>query len=178
MPLEILDVALVLLRGLLAGKGAEITAPAGARIFLARIEPVLAAAELADHARARSRLRNAACALLILASCARRMAGVGFSLAGILRRGLAMKRSPPRWRGGEPSCDSTLRAAAVSGASRLPARCASDLPISNFCVSQEPLARRPATRSMPPRARAPGLARRLVVRRLRDFGMADSRLRC
>ena len=51
----------------------------------------------------------------MLAACARRIAGVGFSRAGILRRGLAMKRSPPRWRGTEPSCDSNLRAAAVSG---------------------------------------------------------------
>src|ERR1022692_3072455 len=121
MPLKILHLALVLQRGLLAAEGSEIAALAGARIFLARIEPPLAGVKLADHARFLRRRRTAACAFLILAFCARRMAGVGFSLAGILRRGLAMKRSPPRWRGTEPSCDSTLRAAALSGASRLAA---------------------------------------------------------
>src|ERR1700688_1105992 len=49
MPLEILHVAFVLLRRLLAGESAEIAPPAGARIFLARVEPVLAGLEFADH---------------------------------------------------------------------------------------------------------------------------------
>jgi len=49
MPLEKLHGALVLLRRGTAPKGAEITPPAGLRIYLARIEPVFAGGELADH---------------------------------------------------------------------------------------------------------------------------------
>jgi hypothetical protein len=51
MPLEILDSAFVLLRGSASRKRAEITPPAGLRILLARIEPVLAGRELANHER-------------------------------------------------------------------------------------------------------------------------------
>ena len=105
MPFEILDLALVLRGGLLAGEGAEITPPAGLRIDLARIKPPLAGFELADHGRAAlRRARTAACAFLMLAACARRMAGVGFSLSGMSRRGFALKRSPPTCTGAEPSC--------------------------------------------------------------------------
>src|ERR1700730_1816884 len=49
MPLEILHRALVLLRGGAAGAGADIAAPAGARILLARIEPVFAGRQFANH---------------------------------------------------------------------------------------------------------------------------------
>jgi hypothetical protein len=52
MPFEILHGALVLLRRRAAGEGAEIAPPAGLRIFLARIEPIFARGELADHWRA------------------------------------------------------------------------------------------------------------------------------
>ena len=51
MPLEVLDLTLVSLRGPLGSEGAEIAALAGARTFLARIEPVLPAGEFADHRR-------------------------------------------------------------------------------------------------------------------------------
>src|ERR1041385_4651298 len=49
MPLEILHVALVLFGGRAGPEGAEISALAGSRIDLARIEPVLAALQFADH---------------------------------------------------------------------------------------------------------------------------------
>jgi hypothetical protein len=49
MPLEKLHGALVLLRRRAAGEGAEIAPPAGLRIDFARIEPVFAGGELADH---------------------------------------------------------------------------------------------------------------------------------
>jgi hypothetical protein len=49
MPLEKLYGALVLLRRGGATERAEITPPAGLRIFLARIEPIFAGGELADH---------------------------------------------------------------------------------------------------------------------------------
>ena len=49
MALEILDFALVFLRGFLAVECAEVAALAGLRIFLAGIEPSLAASQLADH---------------------------------------------------------------------------------------------------------------------------------
>ena len=47
--LEKLHGALVLLRSGAAGKGTEIAPPAGLRILLTRIEPVLAGRELANH---------------------------------------------------------------------------------------------------------------------------------
>jgi DNA-binding response OmpR family regulator len=49
MPLEILHRALVLLRRRASGERAEIPPPAGLRILLARVEPVLAGSKLADH---------------------------------------------------------------------------------------------------------------------------------
>ena len=49
MPLEILNVALVLLRGLFSGKSAEVASRSSARIFLARIESIFTAGEFADH---------------------------------------------------------------------------------------------------------------------------------
>lgn len=49
MPLEELDLALMLLRGLFRAKGAEVAALAGPRIFLARIESVFAGSKFADH---------------------------------------------------------------------------------------------------------------------------------
>jgi hypothetical protein len=49
MPLEKLYGALVLLRRGAAAKGAEIAPPADLWIFLARVEPVFAGGELADH---------------------------------------------------------------------------------------------------------------------------------
>src|SRR5438105_538684 len=49
MTLEKLHGALVLLRGGTAAKGAEIAPPAGLRIDFARIEPVFAGGELANH---------------------------------------------------------------------------------------------------------------------------------
>lgn len=49
VPFEVLDFALVLLRGLLAGEGAEIAALAGARVLLAGVKPVFAAGQFADH---------------------------------------------------------------------------------------------------------------------------------
>src|SRR5262249_27581766 len=49
MPLEILHRALVPLRGGARTESAEIAAPPGLRILLARIEPVFARAKLADH---------------------------------------------------------------------------------------------------------------------------------
>jgi hypothetical protein len=48
---EILDVALVSLCGFPRREGAEIATLASARIFFARIKPVLAVDELADHPR-------------------------------------------------------------------------------------------------------------------------------
>ena len=47
--LEVLDRALVLLGGGAGLEGAEIAPPAGLRILLAGIEPVLAGSKLADH---------------------------------------------------------------------------------------------------------------------------------
>jgi len=49
MPLEILHRALVLLGPGTAGERAEIAPPAGLRILLARIQPVLPGRELPDH---------------------------------------------------------------------------------------------------------------------------------
>ncbi len=49
MPLEILDVALVLLRGFFCSKGTEIAALAGARVLFSRIKSVFAAGKLTDH---------------------------------------------------------------------------------------------------------------------------------
>src|SRR5690349_3559274 len=49
MPLEKLHGALVLLGARPARKRAEVSAPAGLRIDLARVEPVLAAPEAANH---------------------------------------------------------------------------------------------------------------------------------
>jgi len=49
MPLEVLDVAFVLLGGLAGVEDAEVAPPAGLRIDLARIKPVLAALEFSDH---------------------------------------------------------------------------------------------------------------------------------
>ena len=49
MPLEVLDVAFVLLGRLAGVEGAEVAPPAGFRIDLARIKPVLAAFEFSDH---------------------------------------------------------------------------------------------------------------------------------
>jgi hypothetical protein len=57
MSLEILDVAFVLLRGPFSPKGAEIPAFARFWVFLARIEPILAACEFADHERLRPPLQ-------------------------------------------------------------------------------------------------------------------------
>ena len=51
MPFEILHGALVLLGGGAAVEGAEIAAAAGLRIYLARIEPVFAGRQFADHWR-------------------------------------------------------------------------------------------------------------------------------
>src|SRR5512133_156624 len=48
-PLEVLHVALVLLRGLACRKRAEIAAFAGARVDLARVEAIFARRKLADH---------------------------------------------------------------------------------------------------------------------------------
>jgi len=52
MPFEILHRALVLLGGGAAGEGAEVAATAGLRIFLARIEPVLAGRQFCGSWRA------------------------------------------------------------------------------------------------------------------------------
>ena len=49
MTFEVLHGAFVLLRGRAAAERAEIAAPPGLRILLARIEPILAGCELADH---------------------------------------------------------------------------------------------------------------------------------
>src|ERR1700759_3449252 len=49
VPLEILHVSLVLFGRGARLEGAEITALAGLRVDLARIEPVLAGSQLADH---------------------------------------------------------------------------------------------------------------------------------
>jgi hypothetical protein len=49
VPFEILHGALVLLRRGARIEGAEIAAPAGLRILLARIEPVFAGRQFADH---------------------------------------------------------------------------------------------------------------------------------
>src|ERR1700683_4145199 len=49
MPLEVLHRPLVLLRRRARGESAEIAPPAGLRILLARVEPVFAGRELADH---------------------------------------------------------------------------------------------------------------------------------
>src|SRR5262249_48459002 len=49
VPLEVLHLALVLLRRTFAGEGCEVAPLAGAWTFLARIEPVLAGLEFADH---------------------------------------------------------------------------------------------------------------------------------
>jgi hypothetical protein len=49
MPLEILNGALVLLRGGAACKRAQIAPPAGLRIYFTRIEPVFAGRKFADH---------------------------------------------------------------------------------------------------------------------------------
>ena len=49
MPLEVLDLTLVLERGALGGESAKIAALAGTRIYLARVEPESAVSELADH---------------------------------------------------------------------------------------------------------------------------------
>jgi hypothetical protein len=50
VPLEVLNLAFVLLGGAFALEGAEVAALAGLRVLLARIEPVFAGFELADHA--------------------------------------------------------------------------------------------------------------------------------
>src|SRR3954452_14776766 len=55
MPLEILHLALVLLGGSFRGKRGEIAPPSGAWIDLARIEPVFARFQLADHRSLRVR---------------------------------------------------------------------------------------------------------------------------
>jgi hypothetical protein len=49
VPLEILHGPFVLFRGGAAAKGAEIAAPAGTGIGLARIEPILTGFQFADH---------------------------------------------------------------------------------------------------------------------------------
>jgi hypothetical protein len=49
MPLEILDVALVLLRGFFSREVAEIAALAGARVLFSRVKSVFAAGKFADH---------------------------------------------------------------------------------------------------------------------------------
>jgi hypothetical protein len=49
MPLEILHRPLVLLGHGAAGEGAEIAPSPGLRVYFARIEPVFAGGELADH---------------------------------------------------------------------------------------------------------------------------------
>lgn len=49
VPLEILHRALVLLRGFSRSERAEVPAFAGFRIFLARIEPVLAGFQFSNH---------------------------------------------------------------------------------------------------------------------------------
>jgi hypothetical protein len=59
MPLEVLDCALVLERLLARGKRAEISAPASFRIFLARVEAVLARGKLADHGGSSSKVHYA-----------------------------------------------------------------------------------------------------------------------
>src|SRR5471032_2459462 len=52
--LEVLDCALVRLRLLARGEGAEIAPQAGLWVLLARVEPVLAVLEFADHGWPRS----------------------------------------------------------------------------------------------------------------------------
>lgn len=49
MPLEVLHRALVPLRRRARGESAEVAPAAGLRILLARVEPVLAGSQLADH---------------------------------------------------------------------------------------------------------------------------------
>lgn len=49
MSLEILDLALVLLRGFFCRERAEIAALAGARILFSRVKSVFAAGKFADH---------------------------------------------------------------------------------------------------------------------------------
>jgi len=49
MPLEILHRLLVLRGGRARAEGAEIAPASGLRIFLARIEPVFAGSQFADH---------------------------------------------------------------------------------------------------------------------------------
>src|SRR5437870_4725342 len=68
MALEVLHGALVLLGRCARRKRAEIAAAAGLRVDFARIEPIAARLELADH----HRLPRAACALRMLRFAARR----------------------------------------------------------------------------------------------------------
>src|SRR6516162_834922 len=125
VPLEILYSALVSLCRSMGGKRAEIAPLAGLWIYFAGIKTVLAGRKLADHRRLPlAFLLRAACALRMLRSWARRMAGVGFSLSGMLRRGLALKRSPVTRTAAEPSEPRILRAPAASGTNRLPSTCA------------------------------------------------------
>ena len=49
VPLEVLNFALALLRRFFRRKRSEVTAFAGARIFLPRIKPIFSACQLADH---------------------------------------------------------------------------------------------------------------------------------
>ena len=49
MPFEILHRTLMALRRGAAIEGAEITSPPGLRVYFARIEPVFAGRQLADH---------------------------------------------------------------------------------------------------------------------------------
>lgn len=57
VPLEKLNRSLVLLGGRERLEGAEVAPPARSRVFLARIQPILAALELANHLYLRSPLR-------------------------------------------------------------------------------------------------------------------------
>src|SRR6185437_10752574 len=149
MPLEILDLAFVFFGGLARVKGAEIAALAGLRVLLARIEAIAAGRELADHGAAVLRLRTAAGAFLMLAACALRIAGVGFSDSGMSRRGLARKRSPSTSTGSEPRLLNSFLASALSAIKCPSSTCACVFSTSHLTVSHEPEARRPATRSTP-----------------------------
>ena len=84
MPFEILHGALVLLRGGAGGERAEVPALARLRVYLARVQPILTVAQLANH-------RGAYLARAL------RVAAAFFADADRAAFGRDADAAPPRW---------------------------------------------------------------------------------